>query len=197
MIDLERPATLRGERVRLRPYAAGFREDELAVLYRWACDEEILALSGGRPVGVSYERFRELFLTQLPRRNSAHEQLYAILDEKDALIGRTGLFAIEPAVRTAELGIVIGERSAWGRGYGRDTVRVLADHALGPLGFARLVLHTYPDNERARRAFEAVGFRERRRLRRFTFERGSHEEIQMELRAGRAGGAARAEPPSA
>lgn len=183
MIGPARPVALRGERVRLRPYAEGFREDELAILYRWACDEEVLALSGGRPVGVSYPRFRELFLSQLPRRNSAQEQLYAILDERDALIGRTGLFAIEPAERRAELGIVIGERAAWGQGYGRDTVRALSRHALEDLGFERLVLHTYPDNERARRAFRAVGFREVRRLRRFSFERGSHEEVEMELRS--------------
>lgn len=180
---------VRGERVTLRPYAAGFDEEALRVLYRWARDGEILELSGGMPIQMPFGRFRDLFLTQLPRRNGGGEELFAVLDEHHRLIGRTGLFRIGRLARTAELGIVIGERDAWGHGYGRDAVRTLARHGLANLGLDRIVLYTFPDNVRAQRAFAAAGFRHVRTLRRFTIERGTHEEVEMEMRRGAAAGA--------
>ena len=177
------PDRLHGERVVLRPYAAGFSAEELRVLYRWARDDEILDLSGGMPIQMPFERFEMLFVDQLPRRNGGAEELFAVLDEGERLIGRAGLFRLGRASREAELGIVIGERDAWGRGYGRDAVRTLARHGLTRLGLTRVVLYTFPDNARAQRAFAAAGFRRVRALRRFTLDRGMHDEIEMELRA--------------
>jgi len=175
-------AVVRGERVTLRPYRAGFAEDELRVLYRWARDTELLDLSGGHPIEMPYPRFRDLFLAQLPRRNGGSEELFAVLDEHERLIGRSGLFRIGGHPRSAELGIVLGERDAWGRGYGRDAVRALAGHGLARLGLQRIVLYTFPDNLRAQRSFAAAGFRRVRTLRRFTIERGTHDEVEMEVR---------------
>jgi RimJ/RimL family protein N-acetyltransferase len=171
--------TLVGQRVKLRPYSAGFDERELRALYRWAVDDELIELVGGRPLDVPYPRFREIFLVQLPRHNSTHEQLFALLDEGDRLIGRTGLFRINSDGRSAELGICIGERDRWGGGRGREAVRMLADWGLDVLGLERIVLNTYPDNERAKRAFRAAGFRPVRLVKRFTFDRGVHWELEM------------------
>lgn len=178
------PPVVRGDRVTLRPYAAGFDEDELRILYGWAHDREILDLSGGLMLDMSFIRFRDMFLAQIPRRNRGVEELYAVLDETDRLIGRTGLFRIGGKPPTAELGIVIGERDAWGKGYGRDAVRALARFGLASLGLDRIVLFTFPDNARAQRSFAAAGFRRVRTLRRFTIERGTHDEVEMEMRRG-------------
>ncbi len=165
----------------LRPYVAGFNDTELEALYRWSRDDRIVQLSGGRTLDVTFERFRELFLDQLQRHNTPQEQLFAVLDENGRIIGRSGLFAIDERRGRAELGIVIGDRGAWGRGYGRDTVRTLAAFGFDVLGLDRIVLYTYPDNERAQRAFAAVGFQPVRNVRRFSFDRGSHSELEMEL----------------
>jgi len=171
---------LRGAKVSLRPYRCGFSEPELRMLYAWSRDRELLSLSGGTPLDMSFERFRELFIAQLPRRNADGEQLYAVLDEAGDLIGRAGLFAIDRRTGKAELGIVLGDRSRWGLGYGREAVRLLARHALNELGLERVVLYTYPDNERAKRSFEAVGFRPVRRVERFSLETGTRDELEME-----------------
>lgn len=178
---VQRPPDLRGQSVTLRPYAAGFDEAELRALYRWSRDQGIVQLSGGRTLDVTFERFRELFEDQLHRHNTSHEQLFAVLDAAGRIIGRAGLFAIDPRKGRAELGIVIGDRDAWGMGYGRDTVRTLSAFGLDVLGLDRIVLYTYPENERAQRAFAAVGFRPVRRVRRFSFDRGSHAELEMVL----------------
>lgn len=174
-------APLRGRRVTLRPYALGFSDDELAALRRWAQDPEVLALAGGAPLDMSFERFRQVFLAQLPRRNTETEQQYAILDETGRLIGRTGLFMLGSRRDRAELGIVIGDRSKWGAGYGRDAVALLVDHGFADLGLQRITLYTFPENQRAQRAFQAVGFRRVGTLERFSFDRGTHTEVQMTI----------------
>jgi RimJ/RimL family protein N-acetyltransferase len=176
---------LTGRRVTLRPYTGGFSDGELRLLYAWARDAEVLALAGGTALELSYPRFRELFLAQLPQRNGPYEQLFALLDERARLIGRAGLFAIDARAGVAELGILIGSRESWDRRYGREAVAALAEFGFGRLGLARIGLYTFPDNLRAQRAFQACGFRRTRVLRRFSFERGVHEQVEMELTAGR------------
>lgn len=47
-----------------------------------------------------------------------------------------------------------------GRGTGREVLRELVGLCFGELGARRLWLDVFDDNERARRAYEAVGFRE-------------------------------------
>jgi RimJ/RimL family protein N-acetyltransferase len=171
-----------GEKVMLRPYSAGFTTDELQALYRWARDPGLLALSGGSVVEMRFERFQETFLSQLDRHNGPTEQLFALLDPAQRMIGRVGLFGMLPGAG-GELGIVIGERDCWNQGYGRDAVRTITTYGFEELKLPRIVLYTFVENERAQRAFRACGFRVVRRLRRFSFEKGVHSELEMELLA--------------
>jgi RimJ/RimL family protein N-acetyltransferase len=170
-----------GRNVTLRPYAAGFSTAEVDRFLAWAADSEIVALSGGSRLDMSPERFRELFLERARHRNTDREQQFAVLDEAGELIGRTGLFGIDRRAGVSELGIVIGQKERWNRGYGRDAVAALCRHAFDDLELGRVVLYTFPDNRRAQRCFSAVGFRAVRKIRRFTLERGVHSEIEMEL----------------
>jgi RimJ/RimL family protein N-acetyltransferase len=171
-------------RVSLRPYSAGFTEAELLELYRWGCDEDLLRLAGGSALDMSFPRFKEAFLRQLPARNGTQQQLFAILDESGHMIGRIGLFAFNTAQASAELGVVIGDPGRWGQGYGREAVRLLAGYAFASLGLRRIVLFTFEDNARAQRAFAAAGFREVQAVRKFSFDRGLHLEVEMHLEPG-------------
>jgi RimJ/RimL family protein N-acetyltransferase len=175
------PGLLAGTRVRLRPYAEGFSEAELRELYQWGCDEGLVRLAGGNTLDMPYPRFRDLFLRQLPTRNSNQQQLFAVLNESAEMIGRIGLFAFNESEATAELGVVIGDSRHWGQGYGREAVRLLTDHAFDDLGLLRVILFTFQDNERAQRAFAAAGFRMIKEVRKFSFDRGLHTEIEMHL----------------
>jgi RimJ/RimL family protein N-acetyltransferase len=172
---------LRGRMVTLRPYAAGFTDAELERVFAWARDAEVLALSGGVPLDVPFEHFRQVFVGQLAQRNGPLEQHFAVLTDERRLIGRAGLFGMTAGGRAAELGIVIGERDCWGRGYGRDAAGALVDFAFARLGLDRVVLFAFPDNARARRAFAAVGFETVREVGRFSFTCGHHRVVEMVL----------------
>ena len=176
--------TLVGERLTLRPYGAGFSESELALLYAWARDDDLLALCGGARIDLDYPRFREVFLEQCLRQDPEREQIFGIVNPAGRLVGRIGLFGLSRASGShgAELGIVIGDRDSWGQGYGREAAGILADYAFGRLGLRQVTLYTFPANRRARQAFAAAGFSEIRKLRRFNLELGTHDEVEMQIR---------------
>ena len=150
-----------------------------------ANDPELLQLAGGMPLRLPFDAFRRQFMSQLGRQNGPHQQLFAVLASDGAFIGRAGIFQVGDggleAGRVGELGIVLGERTRWARGVGREAVGLLARYGFEVLGLGALVLHVYADNERAQRAFAAAGFVTTATLRRFSLDRGSHSEIEMTL----------------
>jgi len=182
---------LAGRLVRLRPFSLGFSEDELLRLYAWARDAALLALSGGIRLDVPFETFRTTFIAQLHRRYDASARWFAVLVEGDGLIGRAGLYGMSEDGRSAVMGIVIGDRNYWDRGYGRDAVETIADYGFGELQLARITLQVFPENVRARKAFRAVGFVTQREALRFSLDRGTCRTLEMVLtreawvRAGR------------
>lgn len=80
---------------------------------------------------------------------------------------------------TATLGIIIGERSHWGKGYGIEAIHALLHYAFEEKGLELIRLNTFGDNIRAQRAFKKVGFVERSRHK----TRQGRDDIVMELYA--------------
>jgi RimJ/RimL family protein N-acetyltransferase len=60
--------------------------------------------------------------------------------------------------RSAEIGILIGERNAWGQGLGSEAIALLADHAFRRMNLNRLGAGTVAENIGCIRAFERAGF---------------------------------------
>ena len=75
-----------------------------------------------------------------------------------AFIGVVWLYDIHERHRRAEVRIVIGEKTAWGGGYGPDALRVLTRIAFGARKLDKLWADVLATNPRAARAFERAGF---------------------------------------
>ena len=54
--------------------------------------------------------------------------------------------------------ITIGEKDAWGKGYGTEATQLMLDHAFGTMGLHRIALFVFEFNERAMRAYRRCGF---------------------------------------
>jgi RimJ/RimL family protein N-acetyltransferase len=188
-------ATIWGEQIGLRPFNEPLTEDEVARLYQWSSDEEVLRLSGGTPTDLTLEEFHARLRSE---RTSATDQrcmFFIVKRLPDAnfmgrptprgeLIGRVGCFALDWDKREGELGIVIGERAEWNKGYGREAVTLLLRHLFTTTSLERINLFTFVDNMRAQRSFAASGFRRLGRARRFSPDLGEYDGYEMEITRG-------------
>ena len=90
-----------------------------------------------------------------------------------------GLREIDHVHRAATFGILIGEKECWGKGYGTEVTRVMADFAFAGLGLHNVMLTVSPRNERGVRAYRRAGFREIGRRRQAHRVAGQPEDVIM------------------
>lgn len=74
-------------------------------------------------------------------------------------VGNIGIHGINQLYRRAELGIVIGEKRIWGRGYGSEACCLITRHCFNRLNLHKIFLRTEQENKAAIRSFEKAGFR--------------------------------------
>jgi RimJ/RimL family protein N-acetyltransferase len=74
------------------------------------------------------------------------------------LVGSCAFSQVDGENGSAMYHITIGEKDAWGHGYGTEATRLMLDHAFGTLGLHRVALTVFEFNERAIRAYRRCGF---------------------------------------
>lgn len=166
---------LTGELVTLRTIEPG----DYATLAVFSNDVELELLGGGDPptprpqasVAASYEQLRE-------NPDSVNFAITAN-DAGGKLLGQCGLFRHDLLGRTVELGITIGVREYWGRGYGRESVALLVDYAFRLRNLRKVHLSVHASNSRAIRAYTAAGFVEEGRLREHVWNAGGYVDLVL------------------
>src|SRR2546421_283704 len=101
---------------------------EMARLYEWSRDRELLRWSGGSPTDLSLSEFQEHVRGERLYGPSNRRMFLIFTRDAMELIGRLGVFAIDWDRREAEMGVVMGDRAYQNRGYGRDAIRALLRH---------------------------------------------------------------------
>ena len=144
--------------------------------YAWRTDEELARLDATRPIKMSYEAFLRYSREELIYTNTSSRRL-AIDTYEGTHIGNCMYYDIDAKRRQAELGIMIGDRDYWGKGYGTDSVDTLLTHIFTVTSLDRVYLHTLDWNGRARSAFAKSGFREVKEVR-----RSGQDFVLMEVR---------------
>ncbi len=172
----ERPEVVPGERV----FLSLVRRDDIPLFARWFSDLELTAYLGAQGTSFMPEHEQQWY----ERVVASHtDRTFAIVArEGRRLLGSCSLMGVNHQRGVAELGIAIGDKGAWGQGYGSETVRLLCDY-----GFAFLNLHTIflwhaAFNERGHRAYLKAGFREAGRLRGTRLFNGQrYDDILMDI----------------
>ena len=73
-------------------------------------------------------------------------------------VGNLKIGPVRQPHRVAEVGVMLGERSLWGRGLGSRALRLAAAWARDSLGLHKLTAGCYANNPGSIRAFEKAGF---------------------------------------
>jgi RimJ/RimL family protein N-acetyltransferase len=84
--------------------------------------------------------------------------IWAIVVEEQ-VIGTTGLHNIDWINRHASSGMLIGDRSQWGKGYASQAVALRTAYAFQELGLERLETESFAVNTPMHRALEKSGYR--------------------------------------
>jgi len=167
-----------GQRIRLRPV----EKDDLPRYVKWFSDPDLRAyLAQHLPISQAQEE------KWFERNQQAGDMQAWAIDAQPAdmavgpwvHIGGCGLHEIDWRNRHAELGIVIGARDYWNRGYGTDSVATLAGWGFNTLNLHRLFLRVYADNTRAIRCYEKVGFQHEGRLRQDNYANGAYRDTLL------------------
>lgn len=144
--------TLNGERIYLRP----FRRSDLSHILRWSRDAELRKMTGeAAPMSrADAEKWYK-------RMRADKDRIWftIVLKEGDRVIGESGLLRMFKPWRCTDMTVIIGEKDAWGKGYGTEAGRLILDHAFRELGFHRVSIGVVGFNERALRFWKGLGFK--------------------------------------
>ncbi len=94
-------------------------------------------------------------------------------------VGNCGFHNLDWRCRSAEVGIMIGEKPYWNRGYGTEAMRLLLKHGFDTLNLNRIYLDVYQNNPRAIRAYEKAGFVHEGIKRQAAYKNGQYIDILL------------------
>lgn len=143
--------------------------------YVWRRDTELSQLDATRPISMSFSDYH-----QYTREELKYDSYYSVrlaVETLDGIhIGNCMYYDINDRRKEAELGIMIGNRDYWGRGYGSDAVKTLINYVFSSTHLTKIYLHTLEENHRARRSFTKSGLSEIRKV-----KRSGKDFIRMEI----------------
>jgi RimJ/RimL family protein N-acetyltransferase len=164
---------MEGKLVRIRAYETF----DLDAVMAWVNDQEVTRNLGGGPLAFPVSRVQEEQFLEVAARSGADatNKVFAIetIAERK-YIGGIDLRGINWLDRQAEIGIVIGDKSYWSKGYGTDAMRVIMRIGFDQMALNKLWLKVLAFNQRALRCYEKCGFRREGVLREDRFVDGKY-----------------------
>ena len=162
-----------GDGIRLR---APERSD-LENFVRWLNDPEVIAgLQIYTPLSLQEEQ--AWFDKVLENHPAEHPMVIEIEREGDWIpVGNCGVHKIDWRIRSAELGIFIGDKSRWDQGIGTRVMKLLLQYGFSTLNLNRIALEVYDSNSRAVRTYEKAGFVLEGRKRQAAYRHGKYSDV--------------------
>ena len=139
-----------------RVYLRALEKEDLIYIRKWSNDPEIRKLTG--EVASISQADADRFLERIYNDNT-RKWFVIVIKENDRVIGEAGLLRMFHAWRTTDISIIIGEKDAWGKGYGTEAILLLIDYVFRRLNFHRVAIGVVSFNEKAIHFWEKVGFK--------------------------------------
>ena len=140
----------------------------------WMNDREVTQyLSMRYPLTLAAE---EIWMRETTSKPMAFggDVLFAI-DTKDRKhIGNISFHEMSPEHRRARMGVVIGDKAYWSKGYGTDAMLTFLRFAFDEMNFHRIDLTVDAENLRAIACYRKCGFVEEVRMRDVRFQKGAY-----------------------
>jgi RimJ/RimL family protein N-acetyltransferase len=147
-------------------------EEDWKDRYKWCLDREVtkhLNMPDQYPP-FSKEETREWIKMCIDKTNGYDQK--AIMDENGLHIGWIDLKNIDMLNKHAELGIAIGDKNYWGKGYGLSAMAEMLNYGFTHLGLNKIWLRVEVDNQKAIKSYESFGYKEEGILRQDRLRKG-------------------------
>ena len=149
----EEPAFVDGVKILLRPLCEADLNDRYL---SWLNDGEVTRFMEAGMFPVTSRELREFYEKTTKSRTDV---LFAIVDkETDLHIGNIKLGGINWIHRFADLGIMIGDKQYWAKGYGQEACSLLLKYAFETLNLNKVTLGVYGNHAAAIKTYEKAGF---------------------------------------
>ena len=161
---------IRGTRVILRP----MKQEDIPRQNQFEQDIELYGLDCDYPHVAPLEHAEAFY----EERTKPNQNIMPFAIEADGqYIGFCSLMNIHNRYGNLELGIMIGDREYWGKGYGQEVTKLLVNYGFHYLGARRIALTTHEKNARAIRCYQACGFVEEGRPRKVIWIEGAYIDL--------------------
>ncbi|NRS17115.1 GNAT family N-acetyltransferase [Brevibacillus sp. HB1.4B] len=159
-----------------RIYLRKMTGEDVDVYHTWRNDVEVMRTTNPSMDVYTWEDTNG-FVNQVILHASSSKS-YMILDSQtNRPIGITSLIQIDLKNRNAECIIDIGGKEYWGKGYGREAMKLLLDYAFLEMNLHRVSLRVFSFNEKAIKLYERLGFKQEGVSRQFLFREGKWHDI--------------------
>ena len=135
------------------------RRDVSTEYLSWLGDPEV---NRYLEVRFSQPQIMESVIQFVESANESDNTLFLgiFLQKPEIHIGNIKLGPIDPNHSTAEIGLLIGDKKEWGKGYASIAISLVAKYAFESLSIKKLTAGCYAANEGSRRSFLKAGFEE-------------------------------------
>ncbi len=144
--------------------------------YQWANDPELIRLAGLDPTPKAAQAIEGWFDSIVRNQRI---QIFAIKTADGDYLGNIELTSIDRQCGKAEVGLMLGNREAWGKGYASRALQAMLGYAYGELRLHRLYARVLEFNQRAWELFERNGFQLEGTERQSHFTDGSYHDVRL------------------
>ncbi len=161
------------KRIRFR----GAERGDIPLFTKWMNDPEVTAnLVQYYPMSLANE---EAWFERMIQRPQDQQIMVIEICPKDEWIpiGTCGYHEIDWRSRNTEVGISIGAKEWWNKGYGSEAMELMVKYGFETLNMHRIWLRVFERNKRAIRSYEKVGFIHEGQMRESDYKDGTYHNI--------------------
>ncbi len=156
---------LKGQRIILRP----IRMADAPNFVRWFKDKEVTRFTSTENVSLAKEK--KVIKSFQKEKNKLRLAIDLLADRRP--IGGCSIEYLAPKVYG--LGIIIGEKSCWNKGYGTEVIKLLLQYGFVKKKAERIELDVFEKNKRAQKVYRRCGLKVEGLRRNKVFKRGKME----------------------
>lgn len=164
-----------GERVRLRAVGPG----DLAVLYRWYNDAEVVAPFDRFAIDTFASFEESIRAAPEDPRSQAPRFVVEPRAEPGRVVGMVGHYLAHPVLEITDVWYVLGDVAARGKGYGQEAVALMVTYLFASQEFGRIGATCDVENVPSSRLLERIGFRREGTLQAALFHHGRWHDVAV------------------